>query len=168
MRRSSSAGSRGAPLRLIRLVRAISIRRDRKMPALALGSAAREALRLADTLEAMLQGVRETLENGDRKKVEETRRLDDVLDRLNTAIKAYLTSLDPHEFGDADHRRLNQILTFATNLEHAGDAVDRSLLPLAAKRLKRGLVLLARRTEGALGRCSPGSSPMCGARRSSS
>jgi phosphate:Na+ symporter len=111
----------------------------REVPALALGGAAREALRLADTLEAMLQGVRDTLENGDRKKVEETRRLDDVLDRLNTAIKAYLTSLNPHELRQADHRRLGEILTFATNLEHAGDAVDRSLLPLAAKRLKRGL-----------------------------
>src|SRR5260221_12107725 len=66
-------------------------------------------------------------------------RLDDVLDRLNAAIKAYLTSLDPSELGEADHRRLNEILTFATNLEHAGDAVDRGLLPLAAKRLKRGL-----------------------------
>jgi phosphate:Na+ symporter len=111
----------------------------RAMPALALGGAAREALRLADVLETMLEGLGAALDNGDRRRIEETRRLDDVLDRLNTAIKAYLTSLATDELSEADHRRLTEILTFATNMEHAGDAIDRNLLPLAAKRLKRGL-----------------------------
>jgi phosphate:Na+ symporter len=40
---------------------------------------------------------------------------------------------------DADHRRVEQVLAFATNLEHAGDVVDKSLTALASKRLKRGL-----------------------------
>ncbi|HZP21101.1 MAG TPA: Na/Pi cotransporter family protein [Bauldia sp.] len=115
----------------------------REVPALALGGAAREALRLADVLEQMLAGVEDCLQKGDRKRIDETRRLDDVLDRLNTAIKSYLTSLPAEELSDADHRRLHEILTFATNLEFAGDAVDRSLLPLAAKRLKRGLAFSA-------------------------
>ncbi len=110
----------------------------RKTPALALGGAAREALRLADVLESMLEGARDAL-TGDRKRIEETKRLDDVLDRLNTVIKAYLTSLDGEGMSEADHRRLNEILLFTTNLEHAGDTIDRSLLPLAGKRLRRGL-----------------------------
>ena len=62
------------------------------------------------------------------------KRLDDVLDRLNGAIKAYLTALDPDALDEADHRRLSEILAFTTNLEHAGDVVDRSLMALAAKR----------------------------------
>jgi phosphate:Na+ symporter len=110
--------------------------RDR--PAFALGNAAREALRLADTLEAMLQGARDGL-NGDRKRIEEAKRLDDVLDRINGAIKSYLTSLDAARLAPVDQRRLDAILLFTTNMEHAGDTVDRSLLPLAAKRLRRGL-----------------------------
>lgn len=110
----------------------------RKSPALALGGGAREALRLADVLESMLEGARDALK-GDRKRIEETKRLDDVLDRLNTVIKAYLTSLDGEGMSEADQRRLNEILLFTTNLEHAGDTVDRSLLPLAGKRLRRGL-----------------------------
>jgi phosphate:Na+ symporter len=108
-------------------------------PVVAIGAAAREALRLADVLEAMLQGVRDAFEHDDRKRIPESRRLDHVLDRLNAAIKAYLISPDPEAMTDADHRRLEQVLAFATNLEHAGDVVDKSLTALASKRLKRGL-----------------------------
>ena len=111
----------------------------RETPIVALGAAAREALRLADALEAMLIGARDAIAQGDRKQISETKRLDDILDHLNTAIKAYLTALDPEELSSADHRRLDEILTFAMNMEQAGDVVERNLLPHASKRLKRGL-----------------------------
>ncbi len=108
-------------------------------PVVALGGAAREALRLADVLEAMLLGFRDAMEKNDRKRISETKRLDDVLDRLNTAIKAYLTTLDPDAMSEADYRRAQDIMAFATNMEHAGDVLDRNLLGLAAKKVKRGL-----------------------------
>jgi len=111
----------------------------RSTPIVALGAAAREALRLADTLEVMLLGARDALMQGDRRLIAETKRLDDVMDHLNSAIKSYLTSLDSDRLGEADHRRLEQILTFAMNMEQAGDAVERNLLPHASKRVKRGL-----------------------------
>lgn len=111
----------------------------RETPIVALGAAAREALRLADGLETMLDGAREALLDGQRKRIGTTRRFDDVLDRLNTAIKAYLTSIDPDELNEDDHRRLEEILIFSTNMEHAGDVLANSLLPHASKRLKRGL-----------------------------
>jgi len=112
----------------------------KEIPIVALGAAAREALRLADVLGEMLMGARNALEKGDRKQIIETRRLDDILDHLNNAIKSYLTSLDPDELSESDQRRLNEILSFAMHLEQAGDVVERNLLPHAAKRLKRGLV----------------------------
>src|SRR5206468_12806766 len=65
--------------------------------------------------------------------------LDNVLDRLNGAIKAYLTALDPDVLDEEDNCRLAEILAFATNLEHAGDIVEHNLMAIAAKRLKRGL-----------------------------
>lgn len=111
----------------------------KETPVVALGGAAREALRLADVLEDMLVGAREALATGDRKLIAETQSRDDVLDHLNTAIKAYLTSIDPEELGEPDHRRLNEILMFSMNIEQAGDIVDRNLLPHLAKRIKRGL-----------------------------
>ncbi|MGB8416269.1 Na/Pi cotransporter family protein [Paraburkholderia sp.] len=111
----------------------------RQIPMVALGNAAREALRLADVLGEMLAGARAALVGGDRKLIVETRRLDDILDNLNTAIKTYLTSLDPEQLAENDHRRLHEILTFVINIEQAGDVVDLNLLPHATKRVKRGL-----------------------------
>jgi phosphate:Na+ symporter len=111
----------------------------RSNPVVALGAAAREALRMADTLEGMLTGLREAFEKADRKQITETKRMDDVLDRLNSAIKTYVTSLDPGSLGEEDHARLREILTFATNMEQAGDGVDRNLLGIANKMVKRGV-----------------------------
>ncbi|WP_158932732.1 Na/Pi cotransporter family protein [Acidisphaera sp. S103] len=111
----------------------------RETPVIALGAAAREALRLADVLESMLQGVRDVFEKTDRRQISGTKRLDDVLDKLNTAIKNYLTSLDPEAMSDADHHRVTEILAFATNMEQAGDIVDKNLLGVATKKFKRGL-----------------------------
>ncbi|CAN5398169.1 Na/Pi cotransporter family protein [soil metagenome] len=112
----------------------------KETPIVALGAASREALRLADVLEEMLLGVSAGLAKGDRRLLVETRRREDVLDKLNIAIKSYLTSLDPDELNETDQRRLNEILTFTMNIEQAGDVVDRNFLPHASKRLKRGLV----------------------------
>jgi phosphate:Na+ symporter len=111
----------------------------RETPAIALAGAAREALRMADVLEAMLRGALDAIDRGDRNRVAATKRLDDVLDRLNRAIKVYLTSLDPDSLDELDNRRLAEILAFITNLEHAGDIVEKGLMATAAKRLKRGL-----------------------------
>ena len=108
-------------------------------PVVALGAAAREALRLADLLEAMLQGFRDALGRGDRRRTSEARRLADVMERLNDAIKTYLSGLDPDGLTDADHRRVAEILAFSTNLEHAGDVVDKGLLGSLARKIKRGL-----------------------------
>jgi phosphate:Na+ symporter len=66
-------------------------------PSIALAGAAREALRMVDVFEAMLRGALDSLNRGDRKRVSETARMDTVLDRLDTAIKEYLTSIDNHE-----------------------------------------------------------------------
>jgi Na+/phosphate symporter len=92
----------------------------RETPSIALAGAAREALRMVDVFEAMLRGALDSLNRGDRKRVSETARMDTVLDRLDTAIKEYLASIDSDALDDTDHRRLSEILAFTTNLEHAG------------------------------------------------
>jgi phosphate:Na+ symporter len=108
-------------------------------PVLALGLAAREALRMADVLETMLVGLRDAFDRTDRRVIGTTKRMDDVLDRLNTAIKAYVTALDIEVLSEVDLRRAREILAFTTNLEQAGDIVDRNLLGIANKLAKRGL-----------------------------
>ena len=72
----------------------------REAPVVAIGAAAREALRLADMLETMLLAARDAFATDERKRVAAVRRMDDVLDRLNHAIKTYLTGLDAEiDFG---------------------------------------------------------------------
>ena len=115
-------------------------RAARETPLVALGGAAREALRLADVLEEMLHGARDALARSDRRLIEETRNRDDVLDALNSAIKRYLTSLDAETLNEDDRQRLHQILVFSMNIEQAGDVIDRNLLPHVSKRLQRGLI----------------------------
>ncbi len=110
-----------------------------ELPPVALGAAAREALRLADLLEAMLQSFRDALAGGDRRRTSEAKRIDAVLERLGAAIKSYLSTLDPDALTEADHRRVAEILAFSTNLEHAGDVVDKGLLGSLARKQKRGL-----------------------------
>jgi phosphate:Na+ symporter len=119
----------------------------RETPVVAIGAAAREALRLADILEAMLHAALDAFATEDRNRVTEARRMDDVLDRLNGAIKTYLTGLDSEATSEADQRRIEEILAFTINLEHAGDVVDKNLLSHAAKRLKRDINLSSEQTD---------------------
>jgi phosphate:Na+ symporter len=109
----------------------------KEIPIVALGAAAREALRLADLLQDMLAGASEALKKGDRRLITQIRRRNGPIDRLEDAIEAYLTALDADELGSDDHRRLKEILTFSSNIAQAADVLSRTFLPLAAKRLKQ-------------------------------
>jgi transposase-like protein len=90
-------------------------------PSIALGHAAREALRMVDVLDSMIEGVADAVRRQDREAISRTRRQDDVLDAFNREIKQYVTRLDPDSMTDDEHRRLEAILTFSLNLERAGE-----------------------------------------------
>jgi phosphate:Na+ symporter len=111
----------------------------KETPVVALQAAAREVLRLVDVLEDMLSGTKAALASTDRRALSLLRQKDNILDRLNTAVKHYLTSIEPDELSEADRQRLSEILLFSTGLEHAGDVLDQNVLPHLAKRLRRGL-----------------------------
>jgi phosphate:Na+ symporter len=113
----------------------------REVAPIALGCATREALRMVDILDEMLQGARAALQANDRQKITETRRMGDHLDALNTAIQAYLTAIDPESLTEDDDKRLAAILTFTTNIDHAGNTLDRNMLATAHKQFKRGQTL---------------------------
>lgn len=108
-------------------------------PSIALGHAAREALRMADILDEMLSQSADLLRDYDRQFTAAVRRQEDALDRLNGAIKRYLTSLDPESLSEDEQRRLTAILTFTLNLENAGDIIARNVASTASKRAKRAL-----------------------------
>lgn len=123
----------GAPLYLDKTAHA--------MPVMALANAAREALRMVDVLREMMTRAKTALADVSkaRQNIAEAKALDDALDKLNAAIKHYLAEMDPDKLTEADRKRLNEVLAFITNIEHAGDVLDRSVLHQAAKRMKRGV-----------------------------
>jgi phosphate:Na+ symporter len=108
-------------------------------PSVALANAARETLRVADTVETMLRGTLEVFQTGDRKRVAEISRLDSIVDRLHSAIKLYLMKISQEMLDEESSRRYSEILTLDINLEHIGDIIDKNLMELAAKKIKRGL-----------------------------
>ncbi|WP_293408813.1 Na/Pi cotransporter family protein [Neorhizobium sp. SHOUNA12B] len=111
----------------------------KETPVVALQAAAREVLRLVDILGDMLAGTKAALTSNDRRALSSLRKMDTILDRLNRAVKQYLTSIDRDELSESDQHRLDEILIFSTGLENAGDVLDQNVLPHLAKRLRRGL-----------------------------
>ncbi len=108
-------------------------------PSLALAAAARETLRMADQVEAMLRQLLVALTGNDRRAATELVRMDNMVDRLDEAIKLYLTRLSRGALDEREARRAMEIISFTLNLEHVGDILDKNLSELAVKRIKRGL-----------------------------
>ncbi|MGO4524706.1 Na/Pi cotransporter family protein [Microvirga sp. 2MCAF35] len=110
-------------------------------PSVALSNAAREVLRMVDTVEAMLRSSQDLFREDDISRVDQVSRTDDVLDRLFSAIRRYLSSINHETLNETEAKRLSDILAFAINLEHVGDIIDKNLMELAAKRIKNHLRL---------------------------
>ena len=108
-------------------------------PALALANAARETLRIGDTIEQMLNGLMEVLRTNDEKRVEELIRLDDDVDRLYTAVKLYLTQISREALDEKDGRRWAEIISLTINLEHVGDVIERILQDIKDKKIAHRL-----------------------------
>jgi len=106
-------------------------------PSLALTDAARETLRMGDFVENMLRNVMLALMTDNRTLVANVSRTDNVVDHLNECIKLYVTKLTRESLDERDGKRAMEIISFAINLEHIGDIIDKNLCELAAKKIKR-------------------------------
>jgi len=108
-------------------------------PALAIGNAARESIRLADTVQDMLAGLLTVLRTNDFALAERLRRRDDEIDRLYTAVKLYLTQVSREALEAHESQRWADIIQFTINMEHAGDIIERMLIDVAEKKIQHGL-----------------------------
>ena len=108
-------------------------------PSVALVCAAREVLRMGDIVEIMLGQAMTALLTNDRKLVAEISRMDDAVDSLNEAVKMYVTRLTRDSLDDRDAYRSMEIVSFSINLEHVGDIIDKNLMDLASKKIRRGI-----------------------------
>lgn len=108
-------------------------------PSLALADAARETLHMGDIVEAMLRQVMTAILTNDRALAGEVSRMDNAVDRLDEAIKLYVTRLTRGSLDERESRRAMEIIAFTINLEHIGDIIDKNLCELATKKVKRNL-----------------------------
>jgi phosphate:Na+ symporter len=102
------------------------------VPALALASATRELLRMAEIIERMLKPLMELYETGDPEKIKQAKKLEAAVDQAQSEIKLYLARISYR--ADDEARRGHELSNFAINLEYVGDAISKTLLKLAETR----------------------------------
>ena len=107
-------------------------------PSLAISCAAREALHLADVVESMLIGLHKVIRTDDLRLAEELRKLDDEVDGLYSAIKYYLTKISREALDEREGRRWADIISFTINMEQIGDIIERVLIDIEDKKIKKG------------------------------
>ena len=107
-------------------------------PSLAISCAAREALHQADVVENMMVGMLTVIKNNDLDLALQLRRLDDDVDELYSAIKYYLTKISRESLGEEESRRWTDIISFTINMEQVGDIIERILIDVEDKKIKKG------------------------------
>jgi phosphate:Na+ symporter len=108
-------------------------------PSVALACAEREVLHVGDIVETMLRQAMTALMTDDRRLVAEVSRMDNAVDKLDEAVKLYVTRLTRESLDERDGHRAMEIISFSINLEHIGDIIDKNLMELAQKKIKRKL-----------------------------
>lgn len=108
-------------------------------PTLALASATREVLRMAETVEVMLRPVMDLFDDSSKEQVKRLRKLDEDVNRAHSAIKLYIAEVNRGCLNAEDARRGIDLTDAAINLEHVGDIIAKNLLSLVERKRDRGL-----------------------------
>src|SRR6476661_8549466 len=109
-----------------------------EQPALAIGQATREALRMGDVSQGMLRDAMVVLRTDNQELLEDVERRDDQLDYLEREIKIFLSRLGHETMSPDLAQKEIALISFIGNLENIGDIVDKNLMELARKKLYQG------------------------------
>jgi len=105
-------------------------------PAVALGQALREVLRMGDVVVQSLRDTIRVFERNDDELMRELIKRDDQIDRLEEDIKQYLIKLSERSLTEEQSDRETALLFIIVNLEEIGDVIDKDLLELAEKKIR--------------------------------
>lgn len=105
-------------------------------PSLALSSAVRETLRMADLIQEMTEKSFSALKTNDKSLLTVANKLDNQLDQIFKRVTFFLTRLNQDTLTQEESAQYERIMSFATNLEHSGDIVQHSLSKTIAKKIK--------------------------------
>jgi len=109
-------------------------------PEIALAQAQREVLRLSDAVEEMVSKSIPLFVMGRHEDIEKIKSMDRVVDYLNKGIKMFLTKLSQKEMTPEQVQKEFEFLLRTNDLESIGDIVDKNILELVKKNLKKGYV----------------------------
>jgi phosphate:Na+ symporter len=107
-------------------------------PALAIGQATREALRMGDVAQNMLRDAMVVLRTDNQELLEDVERRDDQLDYLEREIKLFIARLGRETMSPDMALKEIALISFIGNLENIGDIIDKNLMELARKKLYQG------------------------------
>ena len=105
-------------------------------PAVALGQALREVLRMGDLVVSSLKDTLRVFERDDEHLMRAISKRDDEIDRLEEDIKQYLTKLREQSLTEEQAEREMALLFVVVDLEAVGDVIDKQLMELADKKIK--------------------------------
>jgi phosphate:Na+ symporter len=108
-------------------------------PSLALSQVTRETLRASDIIREMLIDSIRVLQITDQGLIDNIREKDNLVDILDRHIRLYLTRLSSNPLTESHSRRAVALLEASRDLESIGDIIDRNIMPLALKRISKGL-----------------------------
>jgi len=100
-------------------------------PRLALASATRELLRMGELVEMMARPVILMLENGSEPEIRRLQQIDSHVNAIHSSVKLYIAEVNRGELDAEQAKRSMELVSFAVNLERAGDLVAKNLLELA-------------------------------------
>jgi phosphate:Na+ symporter len=113
--------------------------KDMATPSRALANAEREITRLGDMVQHMLEDTIHILRHNDQQAIHALQQRDNAVDKLYEQIKFYLIRLSQTNLAPAEAQQQLDMLMFATDLEHSGDIIVKSLCPLAEKKRRENL-----------------------------
>lgn len=109
----------------------------REVPAVALGQAAREALRLTDLLRESLRLTQRALLHDDVQAIGRARYLNGAISQLDQSITTYLATQDQESLSPDDEQSLKAVLEFSMNMAHAASVSGMGLLGHAGRLHKK-------------------------------
>jgi phosphate:Na+ symporter len=104
-------------------------------PAVALGQALRETLRMGDIVQQSLRDSIVVLERDDERLMREVIARDDVIDGLEEDIKQFLIGVGQQQLTEEQAERETALIFVIANLEEIGDVIEKNLMELAEKKI---------------------------------
>jgi len=119
--------------------RSVLDRRALDTPTVALASAKREVLRMGEILAQMYHPVMDLMDGGNREAIRALQARDDEINAIHTDIKLYIAEVNRRVLSEEEAKAGVELADVAINLEHIGDLISKTLLPLAEERAARKL-----------------------------